>query len=129
MLRFFVIVVGGAVLLGGSASADDRCDLVRQAVATYGYAAARQHALENYGQEAVAFGDKCLGKSGVVETTAPEPTQVPYHHAGDQHRDNPDDRNNGPTDRRALAPHRRPHHRGAVARSDMPDFASGPPPR
>ena len=65
MLRFFVIVVGGAVLLCGSASADDRCDLVKQAVATYGYAAARQHALENYGQEAVAFGDKCLGASTV----------------------------------------------------------------
>jgi hypothetical protein len=63
MIRF-VVAVGGAVLLGGSASADDRCDHVKQAVATYGYAAARQHALENYGKEAVAFGDKCLRESG-----------------------------------------------------------------
>jgi hypothetical protein len=96
MLRFFVIVVGGAVLLGGSASADDRCDMVKQAVATYGYAAARQHALENYGQEAVAFGDKCLGKSGVVETmVVPETAQFPHRHA-------------------------RLHHRGAVTRSVTP---------
>ena len=64
MIRF-VIAVGGAVLLGGSASAEDpRCEQVKQAVATYGYAAARQHALENYGQEAVAFGDKCPRESG-----------------------------------------------------------------
>ena len=64
MIRF-VIAVGGAVLLAGSASAEDpRCEQVKQAVATYGYAAARQHALENYGQEAVAFGDKCMRGSG-----------------------------------------------------------------
>jgi hypothetical protein len=37
---------------------------VKQAVATYGYAAARKHALENYGKEAVAFGDRCLRESG-----------------------------------------------------------------
>ena len=65
MIRF-VIAVGGAVLLAGSASAEDpRCEQVKQAVATYGYAAARKHALENYGKEAVAFGDKCLGASTV----------------------------------------------------------------
>ena len=65
MIRF-VIAVGGAVLLGGSASAEDpRCEQVKQAVAIYGYAAARKHALENYGKEAVAFGDKCLGASTV----------------------------------------------------------------
>jgi hypothetical protein len=61
MIRF-VIAVWGAVLLAGSASAEDpRCEQVKQAVATYGYAAARKHALENYGKE--AFGDKCLGAS------------------------------------------------------------------
>jgi hypothetical protein len=63
MIRF-VIAVGVAVLLGGSASAEGQCDQVKQAVATYGYAAARKHALENYGKEAVAFGDKCLRGSG-----------------------------------------------------------------
>jgi hypothetical protein len=50
--------------VGGSASAEGQCDRLKQAVATYGYAAARKHALENYGKEAVAFGDKCLEKAG-----------------------------------------------------------------
>jgi hypothetical protein len=63
MIRL-VIAVGVVVLLGDSALADDRCEQVKQAVATYGYAAARKHALENYGMEAVAFGDKCLRESG-----------------------------------------------------------------
>jgi hypothetical protein len=62
MIRL-VIAVGVAVLLGGSASAEGQCDQVKQAVATYGLAAARKHALENYGKEAVAFGDKCLRAS------------------------------------------------------------------
>ena len=56
----FVIAIGVAVLLSGSASAEGQCDQIKQAVATYGYAAARKHALENYGKEAVAFGDKCM---------------------------------------------------------------------
>jgi hypothetical protein len=65
MIRFVIAVgVGVVALLGDSALADDRCDQVKQAVATYGYAAARKHALENYGKEAVAFGDKCLRGSG-----------------------------------------------------------------
>jgi hypothetical protein len=59
MIRF-VIAVGVAVLLVGSASAEGACDQVKQAVATYGYASARKHALEAYGKEAVAFGDECL---------------------------------------------------------------------
>jgi hypothetical protein len=69
MIRF-LIAVGVAVLLGGSASAEGYCDQVKQAVATYGLAAARKHALENYGKEAVAFGDKCLrGRGGKHRTT------------------------------------------------------------
>jgi hypothetical protein len=67
MIRFVIavgVVVGVVALLGDSALADDRCDQVKQAVATYGYPAARKHALENYGKEAVAFGDKCLRESG-----------------------------------------------------------------
>src|SRR5689334_17464215 len=39
-----------------------QCQLIRVAVAQYGYAAARQHALQTYGPEAVKVGDKCLGK-------------------------------------------------------------------
>jgi hypothetical protein len=64
MVRFVIAVGVGVVLLGDSALADDRCDQIKQAVATYGYAAARKHALENYGKDAVAFGDKCLRESG-----------------------------------------------------------------
>lgn len=37
-----------------------QCQQVRDAVAQYGYAAARKHALENYGMQAVKFGDQCL---------------------------------------------------------------------
>jgi hypothetical protein len=36
------------------------CDQVRQAVATYGYAAARRYALQHYGPQAAAYGDRCL---------------------------------------------------------------------
>ena len=39
-----------------------QCQLIRQAVAQYGFAAARQHALETYGPEAVKTGDKCFTK-------------------------------------------------------------------
>ncbi len=34
----------------------------KQAVAQYGFAAARRHALETYGPEAVKTGDKCFRK-------------------------------------------------------------------
>jgi hypothetical protein len=39
-----------------------QCQQVREAVARYGYAAARRHALENYGAQAVRAGDQCLGR-------------------------------------------------------------------
>src|SRR5215469_13902283 len=39
-----------------------QCQLIRWAAAQYGFAAARQHALETYGPEAVATGDKCFTK-------------------------------------------------------------------
>jgi hypothetical protein len=37
-----------------------QCQMLRLAVAQYGYAAARRHALETYGPEAVKVGDKCF---------------------------------------------------------------------
>jgi hypothetical protein len=37
-----------------------QCQLIRLAVAQYGYAAARRHALETYGPEAVKVGDRCF---------------------------------------------------------------------
>jgi len=39
-----------------------QCQLIMQAVAQYGYAASRRHALETYGPEAVKTGDKCFAK-------------------------------------------------------------------
>ena len=39
-----------------------QCQQIRQAVAQYGFAAARQHALATYGPEAVKTGDKCFTK-------------------------------------------------------------------
>jgi uncharacterized low-complexity protein len=37
-----------------------QCQFIRLAAAQFGYAAARQHALETYGPEAVKVGDKCF---------------------------------------------------------------------
>jgi hypothetical protein len=42
-----------------------QCRLIRLAVAQYGFAAARRHALETYGPEAVKTGDKCFTNVGL----------------------------------------------------------------
>jgi hypothetical protein len=42
-------------------SASD-CEEVRQAVARYGYAAAKRYAEIHYGKEAASYGDQCLTK-------------------------------------------------------------------
>jgi hypothetical protein len=65
MTRIFVAV--GVALLSTSyawAQSAANCEQIRQAVAQYGYAAARAHAMRTYGAEAVASGDKCLGRGG-----------------------------------------------------------------
>ena len=51
-----------------------QCLLIKQAVAQYGFAAARQHALETYGPEAVKTGDKCFTKQTKRGTSSYEPT-------------------------------------------------------
>jgi hypothetical protein len=48
------------VLVATPTLAQSYCAQVRQAVATYGYAAAKRHALTHYGIEAVRYGDRCL---------------------------------------------------------------------
>jgi hypothetical protein len=48
------------LLLTDAASSQSRCAQIRQAVATYGYSAARRHAMAHYGIKAVRAGDKCL---------------------------------------------------------------------
>jgi hypothetical protein len=53
-----------------------QCLLIRQAVAQYGFAAARQHALETYGPEAVKTGDKCFTKQTERGSGSDEPTAL-----------------------------------------------------
>ena len=38
------------------------CEQVKQAVAQYGYAAARRFAVTHYGKQAANYGDQCLTK-------------------------------------------------------------------
>jgi hypothetical protein len=63
----FLLAIAAAFLLTSPSSAQSpsapstaECEQIRQAVATYGYTAARRHALANYGAEAVKYGDRCL---------------------------------------------------------------------
>ena len=50
-----------------------QCQLIRLAVAQYGFAAARRHALETYGPEAVKTGDKCFTKQTGTSSYRPTP--------------------------------------------------------
>ncbi len=61
-IRAAVLIALGLVLLlpNSSSARSSYCAQVRQAVATYGYAAARRHALTHYGRKAVRAGDRCL---------------------------------------------------------------------
>jgi hypothetical protein len=63
----FPLVIAVVLLPAGYASAQSgpdagQCEQIKQAIATYGYVAARKHALANYGKEAVRAGEKCLTK-------------------------------------------------------------------
>lgn len=51
-----------------------QCQLIKLAVAQYGFAAAGQHALETYGPDAVKTGDKCFTTviGGVIDSHGPE---------------------------------------------------------
>jgi hypothetical protein len=55
-----LFTVAFALLLTNFAMAQSYCDQVRQAVATYGYAAAKQHAMAHYSAREVAVADKCV---------------------------------------------------------------------
>ena len=78
-----ILVAVGIALLTTSyswAQSAANCDQIRQAVAQYGYAAARAHAMRTYGAEAVRNGDRCLGRGrGVVR-------HVRYHRVKRRHR-------------------------------------------
>ena len=55
-----IIVLVTDYSLAQSGPDSGQCQQIRQAVAQYGYEAARRHALANYGPEAVKMGDRCL---------------------------------------------------------------------
>jgi hypothetical protein len=57
-----LIALGVVLLLPNPSFAQSHCAQVRQAVATYGYTAARRHALAHYGAKAVRTGDRCLAR-------------------------------------------------------------------
>jgi hypothetical protein len=59
MTRILVAVVV-ALLLTNSSFAQSYCDQVRQAVATYGYAAAKRHAMATYSKREVEVADRCV---------------------------------------------------------------------
>ena len=67
MIRLLV-AIGATFLLTSPLLADPGpsaadCEQIRQAVATYGYTAARRYAKAHYGVEAVKYGDRCLTKT------------------------------------------------------------------
>jgi len=79
MTRLF-IVAGVSLLLTSPSWAQSaaNCDQIRQAIAQYGYEAARQHALIHYGAEAVETGEK---NCGIKEAVAkPVVTKVSVKH-------------------------------------------------
>ncbi len=51
--------VAFTVLLTNASMAQSYCDQVKQAIATYGYAAAKAHALAHYTRHEVAVADNC----------------------------------------------------------------------
>ncbi len=59
MIRIFG-AIGVALLLTSSSMAQSYCDQVREAVATYGYAAAKRHAMATYTKKEVAVADRCV---------------------------------------------------------------------
>jgi hypothetical protein len=64
----FLLLTGALLLMPGYAFAQapsaDQCQQIKQAVAQYGYAAARRHAMETYGPDAVKVGDQCFAGHG-----------------------------------------------------------------
>jgi hypothetical protein len=60
----FLLLTGAILLMPGYALAQApsayQCQQIKQAVAQYGYAAARRHAMETYGPDAVKVGDQCF---------------------------------------------------------------------
>jgi hypothetical protein len=63
MIRI-LFAVAFALLLTNASMAQSYCDQVKQAIATYGYAAAKAHAVAHYTAREVAVADKCVTGGG-----------------------------------------------------------------
>ena len=63
MIRI-LFAVAFALLLTNASRAQSYCDQVKQAVATYGYAAAKAHALAHYTRKEVEVADRCVTGGG-----------------------------------------------------------------
>jgi hypothetical protein len=63
MTRILVAVIA-TLLLTSSSMAQSYCEQVRQAVATYGYAAAKRHAMATYTKHEVEVADRCVRGGG-----------------------------------------------------------------
>ena len=71
MIRLLV-AIGATFLLTNPLLAESDpsaadCQQIRQAVAQYGYAAARRYAQAHYGTDAVKYGDRCLARKHRVK--------------------------------------------------------------
>ena len=82
-MRRFLLLTGVILLMADFAFAQYspdptpmQCRMIRLAVAQYGYAASRRHALETYGPEAVKTGDKCFTKQTGRGTGSNVPTAL-----------------------------------------------------
>ena len=79
----FLLLSGIVLLMADYSLAQDsadptpmQCQLIKLAVAQYGFAVARRHALETYGPEAVKTGNKCFTKQKERGTGSPTPLGV-----------------------------------------------------
>ena len=83
MLRF-LLLAGALLVVAQSAFAQApgaaQCQQVREAVARYGYAAARRHAVETYGPEAARAGDQCFAKHRATHYRAHYTTHYRTHY-------------------------------------------------
>jgi hypothetical protein len=81
----FLVLTGALLLMPGYAFAQapsaDQCQQIKQAVAQYGYAAARRHAMETYGADAVKVGDQCFAGHRKI-ASAHRKMAYKNHHTG-----------------------------------------------
>jgi hypothetical protein len=78
MTRIVLIALGAVLLLTKPSAAQSYCAQVIQAVQTYGYQAAKRHAMAHYSPQQVAVGERCLHRH--------TPTRPRYAELGERHR-------------------------------------------